>query len=68
MLKRDHDLLSACISEEPDGSIKIMKGPITLLQHRGRRGAPKSSSTLSSDESIEDVKERAAWLQQHRKK
>ena len=31
MLKRDHEMLSACISEGPDGSIKIMKSPMTLL-------------------------------------
>lgn len=62
MLKRDHELLSACISEEPDGSIKITKNPITLLY----RGAPKSTSSASSVDSGEEVKERVNWLHQQK--
>lgn len=31
MLKRDHEILSACIIEEADGSLKVVKSPLTLL-------------------------------------
>ena len=27
MLKRDHEILSACMQEQPDGSIRITKNP-----------------------------------------
>ena len=50
MLKRDHEILSACIVEEPDGSIKILKSPKTLLF----RGGPKSSSSSSSLDSMDE--------------
>lgn len=52
MLKRDHEILSTCIVEGPDGTIKIIKNPINLLY----RGGPKSSSSSSSLESTDEKK------------
>ena len=52
MLKRDHEILSTCIVEEPDGSIKILKSPMTLLY----RGGPKSSSSSCSLDSTDEKK------------
>jgi len=53
MLKRDHEILNACIIEAADGSLKVIKSPLMLLQ----RGAPKSTSSCSSIDSAEDRKE-----------
>ena len=52
MLKRDHEILTACMQEEPDGTIKITKNPVELLY----RGGPKSSSSASSLDSIDEKK------------
>ena len=52
MLKRDHEILSACMIEQPDGTIKITKSPMTLLN----RGGPKSSSSGNSVDSTEERK------------
>lgn len=52
MLKRDHEILSTCIVEEADGSIKILKSPMTLLY----RGGPKSSSSSCSLDSTDEKK------------
>ncbi len=52
MLKRDHEILSACMQEAPDGTIKITKNPVELLY----RGGPKSSSSASSVDSIDEKK------------
>lgn len=53
MLKKDHEILSACIIEQADGSIKITKCPITLRN----RGGPKSSSSGNSVDSLEEKKD-----------
>ena len=52
MLKRDHEILSTCIVEEPDGTIKILKSPMSLLY----RGGPKSSSSSTSLDSTDEKK------------
>jgi len=62
MLKRDHEILSACIIENPDGTIRIMQKPMTLMQRGGpKRGGPKSSSSGSSLLSMEEKKESKLW-------
>ena len=53
MLKRDHEILSKCILEEPDGTIRITKNPLTLRH----RGGPKSSSSGNSIDSSEEKKD-----------
>lgn len=53
MLKRDHEILSACFIEEADGTLKVVKCPMTLLQ----RGGPKSTSSGSSIDSAEGRRE-----------
>ena len=58
MLKRDHEVLSECILEQPDGSIKIIKSAISLLRPRG---GPKSSSSGYSNDSSEERKEGKHW-------
>lgn len=53
MLKRDHEILSACFVEEADGSLKVVKNPLALMQ----RGGPKSTSSGDSVDSFEERKD-----------